>query len=133
MNALKPFGKTWLETFQIGSQRRAGEPGSGGTAFLKYRFCGIGTDFLNSDLALKSNNMVKLFITDHADPSVGLFSETHTIETPFEACEEDFELREWFRLEQVKIYREFAMGNVTAEYDFERAAIAEQEEAFYNA
>ena len=77
--------------------------------------------------------MAKLFITDHADPSVGLFSETHTIETPFEACEEDFELREWFRLEQVKIYREFAMGNVTAEYDFERAAIAEQEEAFYNA
>jgi hypothetical protein len=77
--------------------------------------------------------MAKLFITDHADPSVGLFSETHTIETPFEACEEDFELREWFRLEQVKIYCEFAAGNVTAEYDFERAAIIKYEESFYNA
>lgn len=73
--------------------------------------------------------MAKLFITDHADPSVGLFSETYTIETPFESCEEDFELREWFRLEQVKIYREFAMGRVTAEYDFERANIEEVEDA----
>jgi len=40
MNALKPFGKTWLETFQIGSQRRAGEPGSG-IAVLKYHVWGI--------------------------------------------------------------------------------------------
>ena len=77
--------------------------------------------------------MAKLFITDHADPSVGVFAQTFTIEAPFEGTEEDFEVREWFRLEQVEIYKEVAFGRITAEYDFERAAIAEQEKAFYNA
>ena len=76
--------------------------------------------------------MAKLFITDHGDPSVGVFPQTFTIEAPFECTEDDFEVREWFRLEQVEIYKELAFGALTAEYDFERAAIAEQEESFYN-
>ena len=71
--------------------------------------------------------MAKLFITDHADPSVGLFPITYTIEHPFTKDEADKNLRDWFREHMETIYYEFSEGKITAEYDFERAAILKQE------
>jgi len=71
---------------------------------------------------MKINDMpqTKLFITDHADPSVGLFSQEWTIECPFEKDETTESFLEWFRLHMIGIYVEFSDGKVTAEYDFER-------------
>jgi len=71
--------------------------------------------------------MTKLFIKDHGDESVGIFSQSFTIETQFENCEDDKEELEWFRNAQIEIYKEYALGKITAEYDFERAAILKQE------
>ena len=77
--------------------------------------------------------MAKLFITDKGDSSVGMFPRTWTIEHPFTKDEADKEFLEWFRLHMIGIYYEFSEGSVTAEYDFERAAIIEHEESLYNA
>ena len=71
---------------------------------------------------------MKLFITDHADPNVGLFSSTWEIECPFENNVDDKEFHEWFRTAQIEIYKEIAVGKITAEYDFERKAWMELEE-----
>lgn len=76
--------------------------------------------------------MAKLFITDHADPPVGAFSQTWDVECPLEK-DAEFEEIEFFRNAMIEAFNEFAFGKVTAEYDFERAAIAEQEELIYNA
>lgn len=76
---------------------------------------------------------MKLFITDHADPSVGLFSQEWAIECPFSEKEETTEsFLEWFKLHLIGIYVEFSEGRVTAEYDFERQAIIEHENRIYN-
>jgi hypothetical protein len=71
--------------------------------------------------------MTNLFITDHGDESVGIFSQSFIIETQFENCEDDKEELEWFRNAQIEIYKEYASGKVTAEYDFERAEILKKE------
>lgn len=71
--------------------------------------------------------MPNLFITDHADPSVGLFSQTFTVEHPFEKDEAGKEFLEWFRQHMIGIYSEFSEGKVTAEYDFERQNVEQHE------
>jgi hypothetical protein len=61
---------------------------------------------------------MKLFITDFADPSVGLFQASYDVVCPFE--KEDVHALSFFKEEIKKIYSEFAEGKVVAEYDFER-------------
>lgn len=63
--------------------------------------------------------MAKLFVTDHADPSVGLFTSSYSIESPFDQSDEKEDI-EWFRKAQIDIYKEYAAGKITAEYEFER-------------
>jgi len=66
------------------------------------------------------NDMVKLLIKDHADPSAGLFPQEWTIECPFEKDDTAKSFLDWFRHHMEGIYSEFSEGKVTAEYDFER-------------
>ena len=64
---------------------------------------------------------MKLYIHDYVDPSVGSFPATWVIECPFEEPkdESDFEIAEWFKTEQVDIFKEFAEGKIEAYYDYE--------------
>lgn len=62
---------------------------------------------------------VLLYITDQGDPSVGMFPCTWTIECPFGKDDYDKEMLEWFRDEQMKIYKEYVEGRVTARFNFE--------------
>ena len=63
---------------------------------------------------------MKLIVTDHADPSVGIFTQTWAIECPFDAESEGEDL-EFFKDSIVEVFRNFAFGKVTAEYDYELA------------
>jgi len=61
---------------------------------------------------------MKLFITDHADESVGLSAGTYSIETPIN--QDDYiEDRDSFRALMVDVYSQFAVGSVSAFYEDE--------------
>lgn len=62
---------------------------------------------------------MKLFVTDHGDPSVGLFSQTWEVDCPFNREDLDGEGLNLFKTDIKKLYKEFANGKVTAEYEFE--------------
>jgi hypothetical protein len=65
---------------------------------------------------------MKLYLTDLADPSVGMSQRTWEIDCPFDVIEpypEDIELGDWFKEQMINIYKEFADGKLLAEYDFE--------------
>ncbi len=65
-------------------------------------------------------NCMIMFITDHGDPSVGIFPQTWTIQCPFCKVDVDEEGLDFFRKEMQKLYGEFSEGGgVTCEYDFE--------------
>ncbi len=69
---------------------------------------------------------MKLIITDWGDPSVGIWIISYEINCPFEKpdpdvilLDDDFNDLEWFRQQQIDIYKEYAQGKLTAAYDFE--------------
>lgn len=61
---------------------------------------------------------MKLIVTDHADPSVGMFQQTWEVDCPF-TSDSDKETLEYFRNQIVSLYKEFGDGYVEAIYDFE--------------
>lgn len=61
---------------------------------------------------------VKAYVTDHGDPSVGLFPCTWEVDCPFYK-HEDEETKEFFREHLGKLYGEFADGKVTVDFDYE--------------
>ncbi len=63
--------------------------------------------------------MMKLFITDHADPSVGMFEQYWVVECPFEKSNADDEIFKLFKEDIGKIYGDFCDGKMTMQYDFE--------------
>lgn len=72
----------------------------------------------------KPSKPAMLYVTDKADPSVGLFPCGWDVPAPFtkkevKNCAVDKELIEFFRTEIIKVYQEYAQGQVVAEYDFE--------------
>ena len=62
---------------------------------------------------------MKLYITDHADPSVGINPQQWIIECPFDERNADAESFEFFRTEMIKIYLEFSDSKITAEFENE--------------
>ncbi len=65
---------------------------------------------------------MKLFITDHADPSVGLMPSNYEIDVPFEK-DSDKEALDDFRNKVEEIYKTYSFGEITLLYDFEAEAI----------
>jgi len=61
---------------------------------------------------------VKAYVTDHGDPSVGLFPCTWEVECPFHK-DDDEETKEFFREHLSKLYGEFAEGKITIDFDYE--------------
>lgn len=74
---------------------------------------------------------MKLIVTDHGDPSVGIFPETWQVDAPHDCTEE--EGRELFRDLILQAYAEFCEGRLTAEYEYEIEAEAREEQAIDNA
>lgn len=62
---------------------------------------------------------MKMQITDHGDPSVGLFGATFEIDVPFERVDADSEMLEGFRNEIAKIFSEYGDFKANPVYDFE--------------
>lgn len=60
---------------------------------------------------------MKLYITDEGDPSVGIFSQTYTVETPCTAEYPDD--MAWFKDQMKRVYGEFAEGRLTMWYESE--------------
>ena len=85
-----------------------------------------GEDFVNC-MKIKMMGKTKLFITDHADPSVGMFVQNWEVVCPFEYSEEESEMIEFFRNAMIEAYSEFANGKITALYDIEIAKESEYE------
>lgn len=65
----------------------------------------------------KMYEIIKLYVTDHGDPSVGINLATWTVEAP--ANKEETQELEWFKGAIIEVYKEAAQGRVTACYDFE--------------
>lgn len=66
---------------------------------------------------------MQIFIKDHGDTSVGIESSNYSIDVPFDKEGTDKEELEYFRDAMIKQYSTYAMGRVTAIYDFEIEAI----------
>lgn len=64
---------------------------------------------------------VLLYVTDHGDPSVGIFSRQWTIQSPFVRVDisGDKDVLDYFKNQMITAYNEFSDGKITAEYDFE--------------
>lgn len=63
---------------------------------------------------------VKAIVTDHGDPTVGIFPCYWEVDCPFYLEEDrDDELREFFRDALAKAYAEFAEGKITVDFDYE--------------
>lgn len=71
--------------------------------------------------------MVIATVYDSADPSVGLFSTQYSIECPFDISSKDEDYVEYFRQKIQELYKEFAIGRIIVEFDFEKP---EQELSF---
>jgi len=59
---------------------------------------------------------MKLIIIDHADPSVGAMPMKYIIDVPFGGVMELQDLKD-FRDAQLEVYKNYAIGKVTANYD----------------
>ena len=64
---------------------------------------------------------MQLYITDHADPTCGLFPQIFYLDCPLLDTDDSEEL-EAFRTMAVDMYSEFSIGKITAVYDFEQNA-----------
>lgn len=78
-----------------------------------------------SESTLKKQNLnmskaLTLTVIDHADPSVGIFSTSYDVLTPFTSDEVDSEEREFFKQAIIAAYSEFAAGKVTAFFNDEK-------------
>tara|TARA_R110000868_G_scaffold12456_7_gene59517 strand:+ start:445 stop:645 length:201 start_codon:yes stop_codon:yes gene_type:complete len=62
---------------------------------------------------------MKLYIKDEGDPSVGIFPQTYTVETPFTGGHEDKDDMEWFKSRMLDTYREFSEGSLILWYENE--------------
>ena len=62
---------------------------------------------------------MKLYITDHAEPSVGIFESRYDLDCPLDQNNEPEELDQ-FKKMAIGLYSEFSFGRVSAIYDFER-------------
>lgn len=69
---------------------------------------------------------MKLHLCDQGDESVGIFPITWEVDCPFEKpdlsklfTDDDIADFEWFKQQQIDIYKEYAQGKLTAAYDFE--------------
>lgn len=69
---------------------------------------------------------MKLYLCDQGDESVGIFPVTWEVGCPFEKpdlakpfTDDDIADFEWFRQQQIDIFKEYANGKLTAAYDFE--------------
>lgn len=62
---------------------------------------------------------MKLHIIDNGDTSVGIMPTLFFIDVPFDKNDVDDETLEWFRNEQLKLYKEFSEGRLYTFYDFE--------------
>ena len=73
---------------------------------------------------------MKLFVTDHADPSVGMFPCTWEVEVPFlvdDAAIKKYKLQStteycelsWFKTQMFDLYEEYCEGRCEAYYEFE--------------
>lgn len=65
---------------------------------------------------------MKLLITDHADPSVGLMPTTYEVDVPFEK-DSDKEAFDDFKEKMLHAYSMYCFGKMTLLYDFEAEAI----------
>ena len=65
---------------------------------------------------------MKLLITDHADPSVGLQETTYEVDVPFEK-DTDKEILDMFKDSMLHAYAMYCFGKMTLLYDFEAEAI----------
>ena len=62
---------------------------------------------------------MKLIIIDSGDHSVGIFPNAYEIDCPFDKDVDD-EIREWFRAEMIKVYKELCDGFLEAQYSDEK-------------
>lgn len=62
---------------------------------------------------------MKLYITDEGDPSVGVFSKTYEIDTPFHPDNVYPDDLIWFKRQMETVYKEFAEGRLTMWYENE--------------
>lgn len=62
-----------------------------------------------------------LIVTEHGDESVGIFRQTYLVEAPlpYDMTMSNIDDLNFFRDAIVSAYNEFAIGGVTALYDFE--------------
>ena len=65
---------------------------------------------------------MKLFITDHADSSVGLMPTTYEVDVPF-SDDSDKEILDMFKDTMLHAYSMYCFGKMTLLYDFEAEAI----------
>jgi hypothetical protein len=64
--------------------------------------------------------MIKLYVTDQGDPSVGIFAQTYVVDTPFHPDDYDTEEMDWFRKQIEAAYKEFAEGRLVLQFDIEK-------------
>lgn len=70
-----------------------------------------------------------LYIYHKGDPSVGINSESFSLDVPFEKDEIDD--LEYFRSSMLNVYKDFFDFKAYAQYDFELKAEAEAENEYY--
>ena len=78
---------------------------------------------ITDKLADNKNDIIKMVVTDHADPSVGIFQQNWELDSPWsKENKNEYEITEeleWFREKIREIYIEFAQGEISVLYDFE--------------
>lgn len=61
---------------------------------------------------------MKLIIIDHGDPSVGIFPMNYEVDTPIDK-DSDVDDRTWFKKQLTLLYKEFAEGRLTLDFEDE--------------
>lgn len=62
--------------------------------------------------------MIKCYITDKGDPSVGIWELHWELECPFDK-DADYDCREFFRDKIKELYKEFSEGKILVEFEDE--------------
>lgn len=81
---------------------------------------------------MKHSTDVELVVYDAGDPSVGIFPCSWTVMCPFCKDNTDKEELEFFRKAVLDLYKEFAEGRLTADYNFELEEQRKAEAEYYN-
>lgn len=63
---------------------------------------------------------VTLIVTDHGDPTVGIFPQTWEVPCPFQWDEADATEKEFFESGIKELYNEFSFSLVSVEYHVEK-------------